>query len=73
MPKLYRAAKGNEDRCKKLHMDMCMNAGPTRLEPNLFLVVDTDDLQKQVNRLENEVHQMERRQARRKWRRSCAP
>ena len=31
-------------------------------------LVDVDDLQKQVNTLENEVHRMKRAEARRKWR-----
>ena len=33
-----------------------------------YLLVDVDDLQKQVNTLENEVHRMKRVEARRKWR-----
>lgn len=46
-----------------------MNVGPTRLvQPDFFLLVDVDDLQKQVNTLENEVYRMKRAEARRKWR-----
>lgn len=46
-----------------------MNVGPTRLvQPDFYLLVDVDDLQKQVNTLENEVHRMKRAEARRKWR-----
>lgn len=42
---------------------------PTRLvQPDFYLLVDVDDLQKQVNTLENEVHRMKRVEARRKWR-----
>ena len=42
---------------------------PTRLvQPDFYLLVDVDDLQKQVNTLENEVHRMKRAEARRKWR-----
>ena len=43
--------------------------GPARLvQPDFYLLVDVDDLQKQVNTLENEVHRMKRAEARRKWR-----
>ncbi len=46
-----------------------MNVGPTRLvQPDFYLLVDVDDLQKQVNTLENEVHHMKRAEARGKWR-----
>lgn len=46
-----------------------MNVGPTRLvQPDFYLLVDVDDLQKQVNTLENEVHRMKRTEARRRWR-----
>ena len=49
--------------------EMNMNVGPTRLvQPDFYLLVDVDDLQKQVNTLENEVHRMKRVEARRKWR-----
>lgn len=37
-------------------------------QPDFYLLVDVDDLQKQVNTLENEVHRMKRAEARRKWR-----
>lgn len=48
---------------------MNLNVGPTRLvQPDFYLLVDVDDLQKQVNTLENEVHRMKRVEARRKWR-----
>lgn len=54
---------------KELHKEMNMNVGPTRLvQPDFYLLVDVDDLQKQVNTLENEVHRMKRVEARRKWR-----
>ncbi|MDO4601995.1 MAG: hypothetical protein Q4B37_06965 [Eubacteriales bacterium] len=50
-------------------MKMNMHKGPTKLvSPTLFLLVDTDELQKQVNRLENEMNHMRRTEARRRWR-----
>ena len=69
MMKVYKAVHGRENKCKELHKEMNMNAGPTRLvQPDFYLLVDVDDLQKQVNTLENEVHRMKRVEARRKWR-----
>ena len=65
--KLYKASAQNEDKCKKLHKEMCMAGNMARLEPNLFLIVDTDELQKQVNRLENKVRRMHRLESRRRW------
>lgn len=65
--KLYKAVTQNENNCKQLHKDMCMAGNMARLEPNLFLIADTDALQKQVNRLENEVHRMQRSEIRRRW------
>lgn len=65
--KLYKAVSQNENKCKQLHRDMCMAGNLARLEPNLFLIADTDELQKQVNRLENEVHRMRRSESRRRW------
>ena len=48
---------------------MNMKLGPTKLvSPNFYLLVDVDDLQKQVNALENKSRRMERIEARRKWR-----
>lgn len=38
------------------------------VQPDFYLLVDVDDLQKRVNTLENEVHRMKRVEARRKWR-----
>ena len=58
MMKVYKAVHERENKCKELHKEMNMNVGPT----------DVDDLQKQVNTLENEVHRMKRVEARRKWR-----
>ena len=48
---------------------MNLNVGPTRLvQPDFYLLVDVDDIQKQMNALENELHRMKRVEARRKWR-----
>lgn len=70
MPKLYKATNAIETMRKDLHMKMHLARNPTKLvQPNLFMIVDTDELQKQVNRLENEVNRMKRVEARRRWRR----
>lgn len=69
MMKVYKAVHERENKCKELYKEMNMNVGPTRLvQPDFYLLVDVDDLQKQVNTLENEVHRMKRVEARRKWR-----
>lgn len=48
---------------------MNLNVGPTRLvQPDFYLLVDVDDIQRQMNALENEVHRMKRVEARRRWR-----
>ena len=55
MMKVYKAVHERENKCKELHKEMNMNVGPTRLvQPDFYLLVDVDDLQKQVNTLENE-------------------
>lgn len=70
MPKTYKATNARETMCKDLHMKMNLAGNPTKLvQPNLFMIVDTDELQKQVNRLENEMNHMKRIEARRRWRR----
>lgn len=70
MPKIYKATNARETMCKDLHVKMNMQTGPTKLvSPTLFLLVDTDELQKQMNRLENEVNRMKKIEARRRWRR----
>ena len=61
MMKVYKAVHERENKCKELHKEMNMNVGPTRLvQPDFYLLVDVDDLQKQVNTLENEVHRTEK-------------
>lgn len=67
--KVYKAVHGNENKCKELHKEMNLNVGPTRLvQPEFYLLVDVDDIQKQLNVLENRANRMERVQARRAWR-----
>lgn len=67
MPKLYKATNTRETMCKDLHMNMNRAGNPTKLEPNLFLIVDTDELQKQVNKLENRVSRLGKIESRRLW------
>ena len=66
--KLYKAVHERENKCKELHKEMNMKTGPTRLvQPDFYLLVDVDDIQKQVNALENKVRRSERVEAKRKW------
>ena len=51
--KLYKAVHERENKCKELHN---------------YLLVDVDEMQKQVNALENQVNRMKRIEARRRWR-----
>ena len=67
--KIYKAVHERENKCKELHKEMNLNVGPTRLvQPDFYLLVDVDDIQKQMNALENELHRMKSLEARRKWR-----
>lgn len=67
MPKLYKATNARETMCKDLHMNMNRAGNPAKLEPNLFLIVDTDELQKQVNRIENCINRNLKIQAKDRW------
>lgn len=71
MAKLHKKVKTNEGFCKKLHTEMNMKAGPTRLEPvgsyPVYYIPDLDPMQKQVNRIENEMHHEARCARRRAW------
>lgn len=61
--------EGGENKCKELHKEMNLNVGPTRLvQPDFYLLVDVDDIQRQMNALENEVHRIKRAEVRRRWR-----
>ena len=69
MAKLHKKVRDNEDRCDKLHKEMNMRVGPTRLEPiKLLIIPDLDPLQKQLNRIENTVNYEARCVRRRAWR-----
>lgn len=71
MPKLRKKVRTNEKKCQQMHKDMIRQAIPARLEPNLYIIVDTDQLQKQENNLENRLNHLERIQSRRNWRGSA--
>ena len=48
---------------------MNLNVWPTRLvQPDFYLLVDVDDIQKQMNAVENQMNRIKRVEARRKWR-----
>lgn len=67
--KLYKAVHERENKCKELHKEMNMKVGPTRLvQPEFYLLVDVDEMQKQANALENQANRMKRIEARRRWR-----
>ncbi|MDO4647413.1 MAG: hypothetical protein Q4B26_02095 [Eubacteriales bacterium] len=69
MPKVYKANHAGETFCKELHTKLNMKTGPTRLvQPNFYLIVDVDELQKQVNSLENGFHRLIRTDAGKRWR-----
>ena len=62
--KVYKAVHGNENKCKELHKEMNLNV----VQPDFYLLVDVDDIQRQMNALENEVHRIKRAEVRRRWR-----
>ena len=67
--KIYKQVNSRETMSKELHKELNLKVGPTRLvRPELFLVVDVDELQKQTNTLENKVNHMERAAVRKSWR-----
>lgn len=67
--KIYKAVHERENKCKELRKEMNLNVGPTRLvQPDFYLLVDVDDIQRQMNALENEVHRTKRAEVRRRWR-----
>ena len=54
--KIYKAVHERENKCKELHKEMNLNVGPTRLvQPDFYLLVDVDDIQKQMNALEKKL------------------
>lgn len=72
MPKLVKRNHKDEEKCKKLHMDMNMKVAPTRLEDiknfPAYLIPNLDPLQKRVNRIENTVNHEARCARQRVWR-----
>ena len=65
--KIYKAVHERENKCKELYKEMNLNVGPTRLvQPDFYLLVDVDDIQRQMNALENEVHRIKRAEMRRR-------
>lgn len=68
--KLLKAVHPRETLCKEMHKQMNLAGAPTRLaSPELYMILDVDELQKQVNRLENRISRMDRAAARARWRR----
>lgn len=71
MSKLHKKVRTNENACSKLHLEMNRKAGPTRKEPlrsfPVYIMPDLDPLQKQLNRIENEMHHEARCARRRAW------
>lgn len=69
--KIFKATKVGENRCKELYNELNMKTGPTRLvQPEFYLLVDVDDIQKQVNAIQNRAGRMEMIAARSRWRNS---
>ena len=69
MPKMYKATNARETMCKDAYENEYAQRTNKTCKSYTFFLVDTDELQKQVNRLENEVNHMRRIEARRRWRR----
>lgn len=67
--KLLKAVHPRETLCKEMHKQMNLAGVPTRLaSPELYMILDVDELQKQVNRLENHVSHMNRAAVKSRWR-----
>lgn len=67
--KLLKAVHPRETLCKEMHKQMNLAGVPARLvTPELYMIMDTDELQKQVNALENRVNHMERAAVKARWR-----
>ena len=72
--KFYKRISENEDHSRKLQRELCMKLGPARLvDMNVYLVVDTDELQKQVNRMENLANRERMLRSRRDWKKGASP
>ena len=67
--KLLKAVHPRETLCKEMHKQMNLAGVPARLvTPELYMIMDTDELQKQVNALENRANRMDRVAAKARWR-----
>ena len=67
--KLLKAVHPRETLCKEMHKQMNLAGVPARLvTPELYMIMDTDELQKQVNALENRVNNMDRAAVKARWR-----
>lgn len=66
--KMLKAVHPRETLCKEMHKQMNLAGVPTRLaNPELYMILDVDELQKQVNSLENRVNKMDKAAARARW------
>lgn len=76
MAKLHKKVRTRENSCSKLHSEMNMKAGPTRLEPvgsyPVYYIPDLDPMQDQINRIETAVNYEARCARRRAWKASVA-
>ena len=67
--KLLKAVHPRETLCKEMHKQMNLAGVPARLvTPELYMIMDTDELQKQVNALENRVNHMDQAAVKARWR-----
>lgn len=67
--KLLKAVHPRETLCKEMHKQMNLAGVPARLvTPELYMIMDTDELQKQVNALENRANRMDRVAVKARWR-----
>lgn len=67
--KLLKAVHPRETLCKEMHKQMNLAGVPARLvTPELYMIMDTDELQKQVNALENRANRMDLVAAKARWR-----
>lgn len=74
MAKVHRKVNTNENRCEKLHGEMNMRVGPTRMEHvknfPVYIMPDLDPMQKQINRIESAALYEARCNRRRAWRKA---
>lgn len=74
MSKLHKKVRTREKSCSKLHSEMNMKAGPTRLEPvggyPVYIIPDLDPMQEQLNQIESAVNYEARCVRRRAWKAS---